>query len=181
MFENFNIEKYKQISVPKDNSLRTLGEIKRLKLMPLNKVLPPKYDNILNVFQNIFSYRVESFPYKVVEKLLNESEPIIKKIKNYHNRPRPNVNAKKFKIDLDYLKMKSAQTPAFPSGHSAQSKLVSLALTAMYPHLKKHFETASENISNSRIVARVHYESDKTVGEKLGTDLYNHIKHLKYI
>jgi hypothetical protein len=82
MFENFNIEKYKQISVPKDNSLRTLGEIKRLKLMPLNKVLPPKYDNILNVFQNIFSYRVESFPYKVVEKLLNESEPIIKKIKN---------------------------------------------------------------------------------------------------
>jgi len=157
MFENFNIEKYKQISVPKDNSLRTLGEIKRLKLMPLNKVLPPKYDNILNVFQNIFSYRVESFPYKVVEKLLNESEPIIKKIKNYHNRPRPNVNAKKFKIDLDYLKMKSAQTPAFPSGHSAQSKLVSLALTAMYPHLKKYFETAAENISNSRIVARVQF------------------------
>ena len=181
MFENFNIEKYKQISVPKDNSLRTLGEIKRLKLMPLNKVLPPKYDNILNVFQNIFSYRVESFPYKVVEKLLNEAGPIVKKSKNYHNRPRPNVNAKKFKIELDYLKMKSAQTPAFPSGHSAQSKLVSLALTAMYPHLKKHFETAAENISNSRIVARVHYESDKTVGEKLGTDLYNHIKHLKYI
>jgi len=34
MFENFNIEKYKQISLPKDNSLRTLGEIKKLKLMP---------------------------------------------------------------------------------------------------------------------------------------------------
>ena len=100
MFENFNIEKYKKISFPKDNSLRTLGEIKRLKLMPLNKTLPFKYDNIMNVFQNIFSYRIESFPYRLVEKLLDESEPIIKKIKNYHNRPRPNVNAKNFKIDL---------------------------------------------------------------------------------
>ena len=181
MFENFNIEKYKQISLPKDNSLRTLCEIKKLKLMPLNTTLPHKYDDIKNVFQNIFSYRIESYPYRVVEKLINESEPIIKKIKNYHKRPRPNVNAKKFNIDLDYVKMKSAQTPAFPSGHSAQSKLVSLALTDIYPHLKKHFDKAAENISNSRIVARVHYESDKTAGEKLGIDLYNHIKHLKYI
>jgi hypothetical protein len=181
MFDNFNIEKYKQITFPKDNSLRTLGEIKKLKLMPLNKVLPPKYDDIGNVFQNIFSHRAESFPYRVVQKLIEESEPVIKKIKDYHNRPRPNVNAKKFKIDLDYLKMKSAQTPSFPSGHSAQSKLVALALTDIYPHLKREFDKAAENISNSRIVARVHYESDKTVGEKLGADLYNHIKDLKYI
>ena len=39
MFEDFNIEKYKQISFPKDNSLRTLGEIKKLKLMPLNMMI----------------------------------------------------------------------------------------------------------------------------------------------
>ena len=181
MFEDFNIEKYKQVSYPGDDSLKTLNEIKKLKLKPLNTVLPQKYDNIMNVFQNIFAYRIESFPYKVVEKLLEESEPIILKIKNYHDRPRPNVNAQNFNINLDYLKMSSAQTPAFPSGHSAQSKLVSLALTDIYPHLKNEFDKAAKNISESRIVARVHYESDKTVGEKLGTDLYNHIKHLKYI
>ena len=106
MFDNFNIERYKQITFPKDNSLRTLSEIKKLKLMPLNKVLPPKYDDIGNVFQNIFSHRAESFPYRVVQKLIEESEPVIKKIKNYHNRPRPNVNAKKFKIDLDSRQLK---------------------------------------------------------------------------
>ena len=77
--------------------------------------------------------------------------------------------------------MDSAQTPAFPSGHSAQSKLIQLALTDIYPHLKNEFKNAAENISNSRIIARVHYESDKNVGEKLGTDLYTHIKDLKYI
>ena len=56
--------------------------------------------------------------------------------------------------------MGSAQTPAFPSGHSAQSKLVSLALTDIYPHLKIEFDKAAKNISESRITSRVHYESD---------------------
>jgi len=181
MFSGFSIDKYKSISYPSDNSLKTLNEIKNLKLKPLNTIQANKFDNIINVFQNIFAYRIEPFPYKVVEKLLKESEPIILKIKNYHKRPRPNVNAEKFNINLDYLKMKSAQTPAFPSGHSAQSKLVSLALTDMYPNLKTEFKKASDNISNSRLLARVHYESDKTVGEKLGKDLYTHIKGLKYI
>ncbi len=181
MFENFNIEKYKQVHYPSDNSLKTLNEIKKLKKTPLNTIVPKKYDDIFSVFQNIFSHRPESFPYKIVDKLLSESQSVILKIKNYHNRPRPNVNALNFNMKLEYLKMDSAQTPAFPSGHSAQSRLVALALTKLYPNLKNEFNKAAKNISESRLVARVHYESDKIVGEKLGEDLYTHIKHLKYI
>jgi len=33
--------------------------------------LPFKYDDIGNVFQNIFSHRAESFPYRVVQKLID--------------------------------------------------------------------------------------------------------------
>jgi len=44
MFENFNIEKYKQVHYPSDNSLKTLNEIKKLKKTPLNTIVPKKYD-----------------------------------------------------------------------------------------------------------------------------------------
>jgi len=73
--------------------------------------------------------------------------------------------------------MSSAQTPAFPSGHSAQSKLIALVLSDMYPEMKKEFTDVAAHVSNSRIVARVHYKSDKEIGERLGQDLYNHLNN----
>jgi len=43
--------------------------------------------------------------------------------------------------------------------------------------MKKEFTQVAENVSKSRIVARVHYKSDKDIGEKLGQDLYNHLNN----
>jgi hypothetical protein len=74
--------------------------------------------------------------------------------------------------------MSSAQTPAFPSGHSAQAFLIKEVLTDMYPEMNSLFVKAADNISKSRIVANVHYNSDKVVGERLGIDLYNHLKNI---
>ena len=73
--------------------------------------------------------------------------------------------------------MKSAQTPAFPSGHSAQGRMIALILGDMFPEMKKEFMDVSNHISKSRIVARVLYKSDKEVGEKLGEDMYNYLKN----
>ena len=74
--------------------------------------------------------------------------------------------------------MSSAQTAAFPSGHSAQAFLIKEVLTDMYPEMNPLFVKAADNISKSRIVANVHYNSDKVVGERLGVDLYNHLKNI---
>ena len=45
----------------------------------------------------------------------------------------------------------------------------------MFPSMEKEFKKVADNISESRIAGRVHYLSDKIVGEKLGVDLYNHL------
>ena len=113
-----------------------------------------------------------------MKKVIQESTEPILKIKNYHNRRRPNIVAKDCGINLPCVKMESAQTPAFPSGHSAQAYLLKEILSDMYPEMLPEFEKAAKNISESRIAANVHYESDKKVGEQLGIDLYNYLKTL---
>ena len=178
MFENFNLQKYKTLKYPSDSSLKTLSEIKTLLNKPLDKSFAIKYDNVYNVFKNVFVNKKRVFPSELVTKLLKESTKPILKIKQYHNRKRPNVVAKEFGINLPYVKMASAQTPAFPSGHSAQAYLIKEVLSDMFPELTSQFDKAAKNISTSRIMANVHYESDKEAGEKLGMDLYNHLKNI---
>jgi hypothetical protein len=177
MFSNFSIEKFKRIVVPPNHSLKTLSEIKTLQAGPLDTDYADTYDNIVNVFKNLFRNRTRKYPKKLVKDLLTHSEPIILSIKNYHNRQRPNVVANYLSLNFRYHKMKSAQTPSFPSGHSAQAKLVALMLSDLYPEMHNEFITAANHISKSRIAARVHYESDKKVGEELGESLYNHLKN----
>ena len=57
--------------------------------------------------------------------------------------------AKNFGINLPYVKMSSAQTAAFPSGHSAQAFLIKEVLTDMYPEMNPLFVKAADNISHA--------------------------------
>jgi len=176
MFSDFNLEKYKRTTFPPDHSLKTLNEIKQLINKPVDISYSQKYDDVKSSFERLFKNRTRKFPEKLVDDLLEHSRPIILKLKNYHNRKRPNEVAKDFNINLSYNYMKSAQTPAFPSGHSTQSKLIGLVLSDLYPEMRQEFMQTAEHVSQSRIAARVHYESDKKVGESLGESLYQHFK-----
>ena len=92
-------------------------------------------------------------------------------LKHYFRRPRPSEIGK-----VNYVWLKSAQTPSYPSGHSTQSRFISLYLADKYPHLKKEILSIGDNVGISRILARIHYPSDHTVGKKLGTHLFCHYK-----
>ena len=176
MFDDFNIKKYKLIKHPTDISLKTLNEIKSLQTQRMDVHYSDKYDDVNKSFKRLFNKRTLKYPEDLVQNLINSSSKVIMKIKNYHDRPRPNELAKKFSISLLYHKMKSAETPSFPSGHSTQGKLIALVLGDMFPEMKKELIDVSTHISKSRIVARVHYKSDKEVGERLGEDMYNYLK-----
>jgi len=176
MFSDFNLEKFKRTPFPPDESLKTLDELRRLQKEPVDKMYADRYDKIKEVFEALFENRTRQFPKKLVEDLTEKSRPIILNLKNYHNRRRPNVVAKDFGIDLSYHDMKSAKTPSFPSGHSTQSKLIALVLSDLYPEMRNEFMQAANHISKSRIVARVHYDSDRKAGEALGESLYKHLK-----
>ena len=97
---------------------------------------------------------------------------MILKLKKYHNRPRP------YELDksLQAVKMKSMNTPSYPSGHSAQSMLIALVLKDKYGKSSAFMQTA-KNISDSRNMAHAHYPSDSKNGTELGKQLYKHIKN----
>ena len=171
LFKNFNIKKYLDKKPPSDNSFTTMQEIKELSKMPINKNFVKEKDNIKKAFSGLVDEN------KFVQKLIDESAPVLLKIKKHYNRPRPKELAKKFKIKLKDVEMSSMKTSSYPSGHSAQGILIGLALSDKYPVKKNKLMKTARDISKSRNIAHAHYKSDSRFGETIGKDMYNHIKN----
>ena len=172
MLKKFDISKFKKQKPPSDNSFDTDQEIKALKKIPLRKEFVKKYDDIESAFKKTAEEQgIKDYDKSIAKKLIKESAPVILKLKKYHNRPRP------YELDksLKAFKMKSMETPSYPSGHSVQGVLIGSVLKMKYG--KSAFMQTAKNISYSRRVARAHYKSDSKVGEDIGNSMYKHIKN----
>jgi hypothetical protein len=66
------------------------------------------------------------------------------------------------------------KTPAYPSGHSAQGRLIANYLNDL--NGTDRFNVLADNISDSRNVAKAHYKSDSEFGKQIGDMLYKHMK-----
>tara|TARA_S200002703_G_scaffold106745_1_gene92725 strand:+ start:53 stop:580 length:528 start_codon:yes stop_codon:yes gene_type:complete len=171
LLKDFNIKKYLDKKPPSDNSFTTMQEVKELNNTPINKNFVKQKDNIKKAFTKIVDEG------KFIQKLIDESAPLILKIKKHHDRPRPKKLAKKIGIKMEDVEMESMKTPSYPSGHSAQGVLVGMALSDKYPSKKTKLMKIAKDISKSRNIARAHYKSDSKFGEQIGKDMYNHIKN----
>ena len=178
MFKDFDTSPFKKMKPPGNNSFDTMQEIKALSKIPLDKKFVKKYDNIESAFkQTAKENNIADYDKKVAATLINESAPVIIKLKEHFNRPRPKVSAVKMNINMKDIEMASMKTASYPSGHSVQGVLIGKALGDKYPKAKSAFNKTAENISYSRRVAHAHYKSDSDMGEKLGNSMYKHIKN----
>ena len=174
MFKDFDIKPFKKKKPPVDSGYTTRTEINELKKIPLKKAFVKKYDNIEAAFKKTAEEQgVKDYDKNIATKLIKESAPVILELKKYHNRPSPYELDKK----LTAFKMKSMETPSYPSGHSVQGVLIGKVLSDKYPRSRKGFMATAKNISYSRRVARAHYKSDSKMGEELGNSMYKHIKN----
>ena len=177
MFKGFNIDKFKNIKPPSDDSFRTMQEVKKINSIPMNKSNVKRYDDIEKTFASIASKNnVKNYDSNLVSDIIKKSAPIILKLKKHFDRPRPKVIAKKLGIKMRDHEMSSMKTPSYPSGHSAQGILISMVLAKKHPRAAKQFTQAGKNISKSRNIAKAHYESDSKMGEMLGKQMFEHIK-----
>ena len=178
MFKDFDISSFKKMKPPGDNTFDTMQEIKKLKSIPINKKFVKNNDNIEAAFKKTAKDNgVEDYDPKVAAKLITDSAPIIIKLKNHFNRPRPKTVAKKMNINMKDIEMQSMKTPSYPSGHSVQGMLIAKVLSDKYPKAKSAFNKTGKNISYSRQVAHAHFESDSKFGEDIGNSMYKHIKN----
>jgi len=116
------------------------------------------------------------YDQEFINDILNQSAVIIKTIKNKFNRPRPEQIAPYYSMDLDLIKCKTAKTPAYPSGHSTQSRLIAEIYASKYPEHRTNLVKAAEECGQGRIMAGVHYPTDHEAGVYLAKRLFSLLK-----
>jgi len=178
MFKDFDTKPFEQMKPPGDNTFDTMQEIKELKSIPINKKFVKDHDNIESAFKKVAEENdIKNYDPKLAKDLIEKSAPLIMKLKNKFNRPRPKSIAKKMNIKMKDIEMKSMKTPSYPSGHSVQGMLIGSTLAKKYPKAKSAFIKKGKDISYSRRVAHAHYKSDSKMGEQLGNSMFKHIKN----
>ena len=119
----------------------------------------------------------------ILQEVIDESLPLIAKIKIHFNRPRPYQLAQIFKLKLFPYETFTTHTPSYPSGHVIQACLLSEVLSARYPTMSDELSALIDIVGSSRIMMGVHYPSDNDlalfVGEMIIADEWFQSKHLE--
>ena len=176
LLKGFDIEVYKKMSPPADDSLTTLKELKEINGLRQDPKFVKDKDNMVVSFKKLTDKNNLPFPKKLISEIIDQSAKKILKLKNHFGRKRPKHLASNFDMKLKDVAMSSMKTPSYPSGHSVQGVLIGKVLSKMYPKHKNKFEKEGKDVSMSRRIARAHYKSDSDFGEKIGQDMFKHIK-----
>jgi len=135
------------------------------------------YDNIVSAFMPVIEKNGLEVSKDELEDVIKESSKFVMKLKYKFNRPRPYQIAEHYGIeDFKRHKLDTAKTPSYPSGHAMQGRLITLYLSNKDPENKNEYMMIGHNISESRIMARAHYPTDRKYGDMLGDELYKAMK-----
>ena len=117
-------------------------------------------DNIVIAFQDII--KENEMKKEDLEKIILSTKiiNIIMLYKNIYNRARPSQVAPEI-INSKLLNSKTASTPAYPSGHAFQAYYLAKILTKKFPQKEKELMKIADRVSDARIIAGLHYPSDK--------------------
>ena len=130
----------------------------------------------IKTYMSIFGLKYDE---EYLDKVLKESAILIREQKNLFNRARPIQLAPYFGMDLKVFKAKTANTPSYPSGHSAQSYLVALIFADKYPDHRKNLVKAAEECGGGRVMAGLHYPTDHKMGIYFAKRLFKTMKGRK--
>lgn len=97
---------------------------------------------------------------EIVDKIIDDTVPLIMKLKFYFQRPRPYQLAEYYKLKLFPFYSRSAASPSYPSGHVLQAKLICHVLGNHFPQKFEYFENLALDVQYSRMYLGVHYPSD---------------------
>ena len=157
IINGINLERYHQyyptINIYPDN----FNEVKIVQQYVRKKNL--EIDNFIKLTDKSVTYAFENIVVESKEELINIETcivPFIMFFKLLFNRARP----KQINNNLDVFESISANTPAFPSGHSCQAYYLAKVLSKKYPDKKKQLYNIARMCDKCRVSAGIHYHSD---------------------
>lgn len=163
-----------------NSSVQTEDELLSISFLPEElsdndiRVIDEEDENfITNTFfryldNNNIDYNVDD-----VEETALDVASLVMKAKYRFNRPRPNQLAEYHSIDINPRAGKSADSPSYPSGHSAQATFLARMLGDQNPKHKVKLMELGESVGINRLKGNFHYPSDHEAGVEFGKDLYD--------
>jgi hypothetical protein len=100
----------------------------------------------------------------LISQILDDTNPLLMKLKYFHQRPRPYQLAQYYKLKLFPYESHSTDSPSFPSGHAFQSRLITEVIGNLYPQTYALMQKVFTDICYSRVFMGLHYDSDIDVG-----------------
>jgi hypothetical protein len=107
-----------------------------------------------------------------IRDVIREARVYIQHFKYKFNRPRPRQLGELVGIPVIQQRGGSSNTPAYPSGHAIQSRLVALFLGREHPEHREELLKIAEEIGINRIRGGFHYTSDHEAGRLVANDLW---------
>ena len=116
-----------------------------------------------------------------INKIADVGSGIVRHYKNKFERPRPYQLAEAMDMKFNFMPLDSdsMKSPAYPSGHSLQSRLIAEYYAEKYPEHKKGLIEAADMCGEGRVYAGWHYPSDHEASVKLAKQIYPKINMRK--
>ena len=114
-----------------------------------------------------------NLPSHYVDKILDQTDPVLFHLKKHHNRGRPEQFAAANNIPYQPSITHTAAHPAYPSGHAFDSHIMEYILTKLKPEAAGEISDFTRRMRESRLNAGLHYPSDNDISEKLAKAIIN--------
>ena len=177
---------YKELSIAKPSSNgsdKTYQELKTMQGMfkdrtpEIEKSVKDHDDQVGFAVKEYLKENKLKFREEDINKLADVGSGIVRYYKNKFERVRPYQLAEAMNLDFDHMPLDSdsMKSPAYPSGHSLQSRLIAEYYVEQYPEHKKGLIEAADECGEGRIYAGWHYPSDHDAAVNLAKQIYPNI------
>lgn len=180
VFKGFE-ESLPNLEYPSENTARFKQDLAEVRRCVRNPSLGKKFLDISDQkSEDIFKkyLKDEEVDWSKLDKILDEFDGVITRLKLKYNRPRP---AYYFKEMGESIETKSAHSSSFPSGHTAFAYIICDYFSNMFPERSRELQKIAELIGQSRIENGVHFPSDVSAGRFIGEQAAQHILRKKPI
>lgn len=162
---NPDIVEYKPF--PLNSSHQTAEELHAIKLVQAS--IPDWHDgqqktkldkDFLSIYTDYLDDLNLKYDLNYIKKTVQDLVPAILQLKKKYNRARPIQVASYHGVKIFTEPTHTAKTPAYPSGHSFQAKVIEIILSKAHPDHINIFKSITDRISLARIIRGLHYPSD---------------------
>ena len=152
---------------PLNSSSKTSEELHAIKLVQSTSPewhegkFKDKIDkNFLSIYTEYLDNLGLDYNLNYIKNVIEDLAPAILQLKKLYNRPRPEQVSEYHGIKIFTDPTSTAKTPAYPSGHSLQAKVIEAILSREHPDHINIFKSITDRVSLARILRGLHYHSD---------------------